>query len=208
MGYISSHGDVFWTNRFSGEQLAISGGSGGAGTGTATALTIPDGTMAIRITSNSNDLQIGLSADSTYGTLKPMMPIRISNATPFVEFGYRSGDIYIHADNGRTATVDVAYFVNTGGPYMVYGGWTWSSRVQFEEISTTPAAQLTVPDACDAIMMAADGTRTIHPESGTAVGLQVGNSAGADRVTMRYSSGDVFATGAPTLYVAYSVGGA
>ena len=208
MGYISSHGDVFWTNRFSGEQLAISGGSGGAGTGTATALTIPDGTMAIRITSNSNDLQIGLSADSTYGTLKPMMPIRISNATPFVEFGYRSGDIYVQADSGQVATVEVAYFVNTGGPYMVYGGWTWSSRVQFEEISTTPDAQLTVPDACDAIMMAADGTRTIHPESGTAVGLQVGNSAGADRVTMRYSSGDVFATGAPTLYVAYSVGGA
>ena len=205
---MSSHGDVFWTNRFSGEQLAISGGSGGAGTGTATALTIPDGTMAIRITSNSNDLQIGLSADSTYGTLKPMMPIRISNATPFVEFGYRSGDIYVQADSGQVATVEVAYFVNTGGPYMVYGGWTWSSRVQFEEIITTPDAQLTVPDACDAIMMAADGTRTIHPESGTAVGLQVGNSAGADRVTMRYSSGDVFATGAPTLYVAYSVGGA
>ena len=208
MGYISSHGDVFWTNRFSGEQLAIDGGTGGAGTGTATALTIPDGTMAIRITSNSNDLQIGLSADSTYGTLKPMMPIRISNATPFVEFGYRSGDIYVQADSGQVATVEVAYFVNTGGPYMVYGGWTWSSRVQFEEIITTPDAQLTVPAACDAIMMAADGARTIHPESGTAVGLQVGNSAGADRVTMRYSSGDVFATGAPTLYVAYSVGGA
>jgi hypothetical protein len=207
MGYISSHGDVFWTNRFSGEQLSINGGGGGAGTGTATALTIPDGTMAIRITSDANDLQIGLSADSAYGTLKPMMPIRISNATPFVEFGYRSGDIYIHADNGRAATVDVAYFVNTGGPYMVYGGWTWSSRVQFEEITASPG-QLTVPDACDAIMMATDDTRTIHPESGTAVGLQVGNSAGADRVTMRYSSGDVFATGTPTLYVAYSVGGA
>ena len=205
MGYISSHGDVFWTSRFSGEQLSINTTSGG---GAAQALTIPDGTMAIRITSNTNTLSIGLNAESSYNSLNAMMPIRISNATPFVEFGYRSGDIYVQADSGQVATVEVAYFVNTGGPYMVYGGWTWSSRVQFEEIITATNAQLSVPDACDAIMMASDDTRTIHPESGTAVGLQVGNSAGADRVTMRYSSGDVFATGSPTLYVAYSVGGA
>lgn len=204
MGYISSHGDVFWTNRFSGEQFIINtvGGSG-----TAEALTIPDGTMAIRITSNTNTLGVGLNAESSYNSLNPIMPIRISNATPFVEFGYRSGDISIQADAEQTATVDVAYFVNTGGPYMVYGGWTWSSRVQFEEITASPG-QLAVPDACDAIMMAANGTRTIHPVELTPRGIQVGNAAGADRVTMRYSSGNVFATGSPTLYVAYSVGGA
>ena len=90
MGYISSHGDVFWTSRFSGEQLSINTTSGG---GAAQALTIPDGTMAIRITSNTNTLSIGLNAESSYNSLNAMMPIRISNATPFVEFGYRSGDI-------------------------------------------------------------------------------------------------------------------
>ena len=203
MGYISSHGDVFWTNRFSGEQIAVDGG----GLGDTEQLTIPDGTMAIRITSSANNLGIGLNAESSYSSSDATMPIRISNATPFVEFGYRSGDIYIQADASQQATVDVAYFVNTGGPYMVYGGWTWSSRVQFEEITATTDAPLTVPDACDAIMMASEDTRTIHPVSGAPRGIQVGNSPGADRVTMRYSSGDVYATGTPRLYVAYSVAG-